>query len=60
MSDLPIFQRKADEEIAQLKQRIEQLERCLDIAEKHLHDEHFEWYAEETEQLRKEVSNENN
>ena len=38
-------------------ERVRELEMDLSIAEKHLHDEHFDWYAEETEQLRKEQEN---
>ncbi len=41
----------------QLKARIAELERELEIAEKHLHDEHFEWYVDEIEQLRKGADN---
>ncbi len=48
---------QVQQESNQLKARIAELERELEIAEKHLHDEHFEWYVDEIEQLRKGADN---
>ena len=38
-----------EEEIKRLNKQTAYLDTCLDIAERHLHDEHFEYYTEEVE-----------
>ena len=39
--------------ISELRKQTAYLDTCLDIAERHLHDEHFEYYTEEVELLGK-------
>ena len=41
------------ERISELRKQTAYLDTCLDIAERHLHDEHFEYYTEEVELLGK-------
>ncbi len=39
---------EAMEELLMHQERIAELERNLEIAERHLHDEHFDYYVDET------------